>query len=83
MNAINPRKFGKRRPINLTIREDVLDDAKSLKLNTSQAAEFGIAIAVKLAREEKWREENADAIAAHNKRIEEKGTLLRPRWSKT
>lgn len=72
----------KRRPVNLTIREDILDEAKSLKLNASRAAERGIAEAVRRAKAQSWRAENASAIAVHNGRIEQDGTLLAPQWSK-
>lgn len=71
----------KRRPVNLTIREDILKDAKDLKLNTSKAAEYGIAQAIKEAREQAWLKENKAAIAAHNARIEENGVLLPPSWA--
>jgi len=43
----------KRRPINLTIREDVIRQAKSLELNTSKAAEAGIVKAIKDAQSKK------------------------------
>ncbi len=81
MQTTNENEGSKRRPINLTIREDILAEAKSLKLNASKAAESGIAEAVRQAREEAWRDENMMAIAAHNKRIEKDGTLLTPSWS--
>ena len=32
------------------------------------------------ALEEAWLKENAEAIAAYNKRISERGTLLKPIW---
>ena len=70
----------KRRPINLTIRADLLKEAKDLKLNASKAAETGIANAVKAAREETWLAENKKALQAHNKRIDNEGTLLTPEW---
>ena len=70
----------KRRPINLTIRADLLKEAKNLKLNTSKAAELGIANAVKAAREEMWLTENKKALQAHNQRIDNEGTLLTPEW---
>lgn len=72
----------KRRPVNLTIREDILDEAKALKLNTSQAAETGIVAAVKKAHEQKWLKENRDAIQAYNERIEKTGPLLTPHWAR-
>jgi antitoxin CcdA len=74
------QKISKRRPVNLTIREDVLHEAKSLKLNTSKAAERGIINAVREARAQKWLEENQSALQAHNERIDKQGTLLKPSW---
>jgi len=70
----------KRRPVNLTIREDILKEAKALKLNASQAAETGIILAVKRAREMEWLKDNQEAIHAHNKRVDKTGTLLIPIW---
>lgn len=71
----------KRRPINLTIREDIIEDAKSLKLNTSKAAEQGIALAIKEARAQAWLAENKLALSAHNERARKNGTLLKPVWA--
>lgn len=70
----------KRRPLNISVREDLIEAAKGLNLNTSQAAEAGIADAVKRAQEAAWLEENRDAIDAHNERVEKSGPLLRPVW---
>ena len=72
----------KRRPVNLTIREDVINEARALNLNASQAAEAGIAAAIKAARQAQWLAENSDAIEAHNKRVEDKGVLIEPRWAR-
>jgi len=76
-HARNP----KRRPVNLTIREDILSDAKALNLNASKAAEAGIEAAIKQAREENWLAENREAIGAHNQRVAESGPLLVPDWA--
>lgn len=70
----------KRRPVNLTVNEDILKEAKELKLNTSQAAEDGIATAVKKAKETAWLEENRTGIEAHNKRVREHGLYIKPYW---
>ena len=70
----------KRKPLNISVREDLIEAARSLNLNTSQAAEAGIAEAVKQAQETAWLEENRDAIEAHNERVEKSGPLLRPSW---
>ncbi len=77
------QKTSKRRPVNLTIREDVLSEAKSLKLNASKAAEAGIINAVREARAEEWLEANKLALQAHNKRIIKDGPLLKPSWVST
>ncbi|WP_418889395.1 type II toxin-antitoxin system CcdA family antitoxin [Parasphingorhabdus flavimaris] len=39
----------KRRPVNLSIREDILSEAKALQLNASKAAEAAIVAAINLA----------------------------------
>jgi len=70
----------KRRNVNMTIREDMIADAKALKLNVSKAAEAGIAEAVKRAKAEQWLKENGEAINAHNDRMSGGGPLLRPSW---
>ena len=72
----------KRRSTNLTIREDLLREAKALKLNTSQAAEIGIMAAVRQAREQEWLKNKQEAILAHNKRVDKAGPLLTPYWAR-
>ena len=81
MSATVSQQSPKRRPINLTIRDDILSEAKALKLNASKAAEAGIEAAIRQAREENWLAENQDSIAAHNQRVAESGPLLVPDWA--
>ena len=81
MSTTNRLQGPKRRPINLSIREDILSEAKALKLNASKAAEAGIEAAIKQAQEENWLAENQDSIAAHNQRVAESGPLLVPDWA--
>ena len=70
----------KKRPLNVTIRADLVNEVKALNLNASKAAEYGILLAIKAEKEKRWLEENKDAILAHNERIEREGTLLKPIW---
>lgn len=70
----------KRRPVNLTIDEGILAHAKSLKLNTSRAAEMGILEAIKQAQAEQWKERHKSSIRAYNERVEGVGVLLVPDW---
>lgn len=72
----------RRRKVSLTIREDVMDSARELTINASQAAEAGIAMAVKKAREKAWLEENREAIRAHNERVEREGMFYTPEWTR-
>jgi antitoxin CcdA len=78
---LDSQTVSKRRPVNLTIRQDVLDQAKALNLNASQAGEAGIMTAVKRAKEEQWRQDARSAIEAYNERIDKSGPLLTPHWA--
>ena len=60
------RQPERRKRTSLTVREDIMAEAKALGLNTSRAAEAGIAAAVKAEKERRWLEENADASEAHS-----------------
>lgn len=70
----------KRKPINLTIREDILNEAKALEVNASRAAEAGIYEAIKFAKEQQWLEENRKAIIDYNEQIAKHGTRIKPMW---
>lgn len=65
-----------RRSTNLTIDADLLGEARTLKVNLSRAAEQGIAAAVKAEREQRWKEENREAIESSNRWVEEHGLPL-------
>jgi antitoxin CcdA len=69
-----------RRPVTLTIADDVLQEAKALKLNTSQAAEAGIREALRKVQAEAWLAEHATGIAAYNAEVKEHGLPLKPLW---
>jgi antitoxin CcdA len=77
--ASQPSKSNKR-PTTLSVRSDLLVDAKAMRINTSRAAEEGIEAAVKRAKEEAWLAANKSFIQAHNERIDREGTLLTPIW---
>lgn len=65
-----------RRAANLSLDQTLLSDARALGINLSRAAEAGLRQAVDAARAERWRHENADALAASNSWVEEKGLPL-------
>lgn len=65
-----------RRATNLSLDAALLDEAKELKINLSQAAQLGIQAAVSLEKARRWREENADAIRSMNDWVEKNGLPL-------
>ena len=72
----DPMPTAKRKPTNLSLDSALLNQAKALNVNLSRAAEEGVALAVKKAREAAWKEENADAIQGYNEWVEENGIPL-------
>lgn len=61
---------------NLSINSDLLRQAKELHINLSQTVEDYLASLVREAKQQRWLAENADFIAAYNKRIEAEGLPL-------
>ncbi|MFL5336913.1 MAG: type II toxin-antitoxin system CcdA family antitoxin [Geminicoccaceae bacterium] len=70
----------RRRAVNLTLPGDLVDTARALGVNASQAAEAGIAAAVRHAREAAWLEANEAALAEHEVWLEAHGLPLEPAW---
>jgi antitoxin CcdA len=62
-----------RRSTSLTLDRDMLDEARALGVNISRAAEKGLASELKIARQEKWRVENREAIARSNAYVDKHG----------
>lgn len=72
------RKIAKapRRPTNVSLPADLVESARGLDINISQACERGLAAEVKKVREDKWIEENWDAIQSSNEYIAKHGLPL-------
>jgi antitoxin CcdA len=58
---------------NLTVRADLLEEARAYKINLSQTLEAALAVELKKRRETAWRAENKAAIEAYNREIAEHG----------
>ncbi len=58
---------------NLTVRADLLDEARARKINLSQTLETALAAEIKKRREAEWLEQNKAAIEAYNREIAEHG----------
>lgn len=65
-----------RSKVNLTLDSDVTNEARALGLNMSRLAEGAIVEAVRIERNQRWREENKEAIDAYEQEIEKSGLPL-------
>jgi antitoxin CcdA len=58
---------------NLSVRGDLLEQARELNINLSQEFEQHLAQVVRQRRAEQWRQANRAAIEAYNRHIERDG----------
>ena len=65
----------RRRGTNLTIDPTLVSEGKAAGLNLSKIAEDAIRLALRSKQQEQWLSDNAQAIAAYNRRIEEQGVF--------
>jgi antitoxin CcdA len=65
-----------KRPTNVSLSDPLIAEAKSLGINLSQAAESGIAQAIKDKKTELWLIENRESLEGWNAYIEEHGLPL-------
>jgi len=58
---------------NLSVRADLLEEARAYKINLSQTLETALAAELKKRQEAEWLEQNKEAIEAYNRHIERDG----------
>lgn len=58
---------------NVSIRSDLLADARELGINLSAELEHRLTEVVRQHRAEQWKRDNREAIEAYNRHIEEHG----------
>ena len=66
--------YGKR-ATNVSINQGLLEEARALEINLSATLEKALEAEVRARKREQWLEENREAIAAYNARIERDGML--------
>ncbi|MDX2145273.1 MAG: type II toxin-antitoxin system CcdA family antitoxin [Rhodospirillaceae bacterium] len=76
MNVRRPKTSIPRQSVNVSVRGDIVAQAKKLGLNLSQITEAALAHAINAAAFEDWKKANARALGAHRKRVERHGALL-------
>ena len=72
MDVPLPRR---RRSTNLTIDPVLVSEGKAAGLNLSKIAEDAIRVALRRKQQEQWLTENAEAIAAYNRRVDDRGMV--------
>jgi antitoxin CcdA len=70
----NPARKRKK-ATNLSIDHDLLERARRLKLNLSQAVEAGLAEAIRRHERAQWLEKNRAALDAYNEHVEKHGVF--------
>ena len=76
MNVLRTPAPSPRKATNLTLPESLVQEAKELSVNVSQACERGLAAEVSRAKSARWLQENKSAIKAWNDYVEEHGIPL-------
>jgi antitoxin CcdA len=77
--AMDKRAPSRKKSVNLSIDANLLAEAKSSGTNLSALLESALERELRERLNQKWRDENRDAIEAYNKFVEEHG-LLSDEW---
>ena len=77
-NSVARTSRSPRRATNISLRSDLIDEARKLKINISQACEKGLEQQVRTSLRQAWLEENREAIEACNAWVEKNGLPLAP-----
>jgi len=70
-----PNRKAPKQATNLSIDRDLLNQAREAGVNLSAALEEALREKVAAARREKWKRENAEAIAEYNDLLAEHGVF--------
>jgi antitoxin CcdA len=76
MNVPTRRLAASKRATNVSLRADLIDEAKQLGINISEACEQGLEKEVAKTRAEQWLEENRAALESSNAYVEKRGLPL-------
>lgn len=69
-----PARFeGPKKATNVSLNAELVEEAKKLGINVSDACQSGLAAEVKKARDVAWKEENRAAIESWNEYIRKNG----------
>jgi len=64
-----------KKAVNVSVRTELLDAARAEDINLSATLEAALADQLRIRRRDKWRSENAAAIEAYNRDVDENGSF--------
>jgi antitoxin CcdA len=64
-----------KRAVNVSIQIELLDAARAEDINLSATLETALAEQLRIRRRDRWRSENAAAIEAYNRDIDQNGSF--------
>ena len=76
--GMNDHSPVRRRPTNVSLNPELVEEARALGVNVSRACDTGLEAELKSERARQWKAENAEAIASFNAWFRENGVLLGP-----
>lgn len=71
-----PKKATSKKPINVSLSAALVDEAKRLGVNVSEACQSGLAAEVRKRLSEEWKRENREAIESSNEYVRKHGLPL-------
>lgn len=75
-STVRETKAPFRRPTNVSLDADLIEQAKALGINVSRACEQGLSEEIRTTRNQRWKEENREATAEWNAYVAEHGLPL-------
>ncbi|HEX2789470.1 MAG TPA: type II toxin-antitoxin system CcdA family antitoxin [Steroidobacteraceae bacterium] len=67
--------MGAKKPVNVSVQTELLDAARAENLNLSAILEAALTDQLRIRRRDRWRTENARAIEAYNRNVDENGSF--------
>jgi len=64
-----------KKAVNVSVRTELLDAARAEDINLSATLEAALADQLRIRRRNRWRSENAGAIEAYNRDVDENGSF--------
>ena len=62
-----------RKPVNLSLDADLVDEARTLNINLSRSLEDALRTCIREEKARRWQEANAEAIRLSNEELEKNG----------